>query len=61
MSSQASSFVPVGQANQTLFDAGKIYANAMGMTGPDPILESLNAPGYGFSFEDYITGRGAYG
>ena len=61
MSSQASSFVPVGQANQTLFDAGKIYANAMGMAGPDPILESLNAPGYGFSFEDYITGRGAYG
>ena len=61
MSSQASSFVPVGQANQTLFDAGKIYANAMGMTGPDPILESLNAPGYGFSFEDYITGRGVYG
>ena len=51
MSSQASSFVPVGQANQTLFDAGKIYANAMGMTGPDPILESLNAPGYGFLLE----------
>ena len=61
MSSQASNFVPVGQANQTLFDAGKIYANAMGMAGPDPILESLNAPGYGFSFEDYITGRGDYG
>lgn len=61
LSSMASNFVSVADQPQTLNQSASIYSNAMGINDPDPIFASLNAPGYGLSFEDYVTAGGNYG
>ena len=61
LSSMASNFVSVADQPQTLNQSASIYSNAMGINDPDPIFASLNAPGYGLSFEDYVTAGGTYG
>lgn len=65
LSSQATNFVSM-QPQNNLNNAAQSYVDALKIQGPDPITLALNAPGYGYSFEDYVfgpnyTGDPAYG
>lgn len=65
LSSQATNFVSM-QPQNNLNNAAQSYVDALRIQGPDPITLALNAPGYGYSFEDYVfgpnyTGDPAYG
>jgi hypothetical protein len=55
LSSQATSFVST-QPQNNLNNAAQSYVDALKIQGPDPITLALNAPGYGYSFEDYVFG-----
>ena len=55
MSSQATNFVSM-QPQNNLNSAAQSYVDALQIRGPDPITLALNAPGYGYSFEDYVFG-----
>tara|TARA_R110002012_G_scaffold59357_1_gene155117 strand:+ start:261 stop:1388 length:1128 start_codon:yes stop_codon:yes gene_type:complete len=55
ISSQDTSFVPA-QPQNTLNSAAQSYVDALQIKGPDPISLALNAPGYGYTFEDYVFG-----
>ena len=55
MSSQATNFVSM-QPQNNLNSAAQSYVDALQIKGPDPITLALNAPGYGYSFEDYVFG-----
>lgn len=41
--------------------AANAYAGMFGAVGPDPISSALNAPGFGYTFENYLTGGNIYG
>jgi hypothetical protein len=55
MSSQATSFVSA-QPQNTLNSAAQSYVDALQIKGPDPISLALNAPGYGYTFEESVFG-----
>jgi len=55
MSSQSTSFV-AAQPKNNLNNAAQAYIDALQIQGPDPITLALNAPGYGYTFEDYVFG-----
>lgn len=55
MSSQATSFVSA-QPQNTLNSAAQSFVDALQIKGPDPISLALNAPGYGYTFEESIFG-----
>ncbi len=55
ISSQATSFVSA-QPQNTLNSAAQSYVDALQIKGPDPISLALNAPGYGYTFEESVFG-----
>ena len=55
ISSQATSFVS-SQPQNTLNSAAQSYVDALQIKGPDPISLALNAPGYGYTFEESVFG-----
>ena len=55
-SSEDASFVNLNNVPSTPDQQASFYARMFGPVGNDPYAAAMNAPGYGFGFEDYITG-----
>ena len=55
-SGENASFVNLNNVPSTLTNKHLFYARMFGPVGNDPYAAAMNAPGYGFGFEDYITG-----
>tara|TARA_R110001599_G_scaffold216636_2_gene414889 strand:+ start:2774 stop:3784 length:1011 start_codon:yes stop_codon:yes gene_type:complete len=51
-----SNFVNVNNVPDNFEEQAKVFSNMFGPAGNDPYAAAMNAPGYGFGFEDYITG-----
>ena len=55
-SSEDASFVNLNNVPSSPDQQASFYASMFGPVGNDPYAAAMNAPGYGFGFEDYITG-----
>jgi len=55
-SGEDASFVNLNNVPSTPDQQASFYARMFGPVGNDPYAAAMNAPGYGFGFEDYITG-----
>ena len=55
-SSEDANFVNLNNVPSTPDQQASFYASMFGPVGNDPYAAAMNAPGYGFGFEDYITG-----
>lgn len=41
----------------SISDAATNYSKMFGQVGLDPVMTAINAPGYGYTFEDYVIGQ----
>ena len=55
-SGEDANFVNLNNVPSTPDQQASFYASMFGPVGNDPYAAAMNAPGYGFGFEDYITG-----
>jgi len=55
-SGEDANFVNLNNIPSSTDQQASFYANMFGPIGNDPYAAAMNAPGYGFGFEDYITG-----
>lgn len=55
-SGEDANFVNLNNVPNTPDQQASFYASMFGPVGNNPYAAAMNAPGYGFGFEDYITG-----
>jgi hypothetical protein len=55
-SGENANFVNLNNVPSSPDQQASFYASMFGPVGNDPYAAAMNAPGYGFGFEDYITG-----
>jgi len=55
-SGEDANFVNLNNVPSSPDQQASFYASMFGPVGNDPYAAAMNAPGYGFGFEDYITG-----
>ena len=55
-SGEDANFVNLNNVPSSPDQQASFYARMFGPVGNDPYAAAMNAPGYGFGFEDYITG-----
>ena len=55
-SGEDANFVNLNNVPNSPDQQASFYASMFGPVGNDPYAAAMNAPGYGFGFEDYITG-----
>jgi len=55
-SGEDANFVNLNNIPSSTDQQASFYASMFGPVGNDPYAAAMNAPGYGFGFEDYITG-----